>query len=412
MHELPASFLWPAYDRGSIANLPATLGRLLGVSEGWASPGLAIEAEGLQQTDYDRVAVVVLDGLGWNRWSARSGRVADTWEQRLAGLAHGVWPLTSVAPSTTSVATTCLLGNGATPIEHGLLGYTARLPDPGLIANLLFWRPAHGPGGVGSLEDWGVRPEGFLPHPSLFEVLGRGGVSSRVFMPSDIASSPLSRAQMRGVEISGFLNFVDGLELMRRWLGERSERSLGYLYLPDLDGLSHRDGPAGANGEAVLGAILEQLARTLAELAASPGGDRTLVLVTADHGHAATPRDQAVSMDRMPGIAELLAYPPAGEPRHVYLYARAGAAEDLVQACTEAFGAEFAVLAGGRAVAAGLYGPPGRAHPQARARVGDVVMLARGAATFWNGVPAAYPLGMHGSLEPDEMRVPLMAFRV
>ena len=40
-----------------------------------------------------------------------------------------------------------------------------------------------------------------------------------------------------------------------------------------------------------------------------------------------------------------------------------------------------------------------------------MVALARGGASFWDEAPDTVLLGMHGSLDPDEMLVPLIAFR-
>ena len=72
---------------------------------------------------------------------------------------------------------------------------------------------------------------------------------------------------------------------------------------------------------------------------------------------------------------------------------------------------EFVVLDGAEALAAGLYGDPARLHPDAARRVGDVVLLAKGAHFMWDkDIPN--PLrGLHGSLTEDEMFVPLIGLR-
>jgi hypothetical protein len=133
------------------------------------------------------------------------------------------------------------------------------------------------------------------------------------------------------------------------------------------------------------------------------------LLVTADHGLQATPPHASRRLGEVDGIGPLLAARPGGEPRHVYLYARPGAGPDLRAAASQALGPDFVVLDGGEARAAGLYGDPSRAHPEAGARVGDVVVLARGGATLWPDDADVVLPGMHGSLEPDEMLVPLLA---
>ena len=418
MAPLPARFVRPAYEDASVLNLPATIGAALGVRTGWRTAPLAACGDAIMprldgHAPWDRVVLVLLDGFGWDRWTAAIGEEAAPLADRLDTLGGAVHRITSVAPSTTSVATTSLLGNGASPIEHGLVGFSARLRVPGLVANLLFWRPEHGPGG--SLDAWGIAPETFVARPSIFAVLRAAGVAATAFMPTSIADSPLSRAAMQGAESYPWVNVDDALHGVAEWMHADAPRGFAYLYVPDLDTLSHRDGPEGGAGRASLASIAERLGAWL-DATAAKARARTLVLMTADHGHAATPPEQAHTLQ--PGapeddaILQMLASPPGGEARHVYLYALAGAQRELEEACESRLGASFAVMSGEAAVDAGLYGPPERAHPDGRARIGDVVLLAKGGATFWWSAPDRFPLGMHGSLEPAEMYVPLVAFQV
>lgn len=410
MLDLPPDLLFPAYGRGSIAELPATIGAALGVTDGWAGPTLAAAAPVLEDGPYDRVVMFLIDGLGWDRWQATAGPVAAL-RDRVEPLRGVSACLTSVAPSTTAAATTTLLGDGTAPAGHGMLGYTARLPRLGQVANLLFWRPEYAPRSGESLEAWGIRPEGFLRRPSLFEVLGREGVASHVVMPRAIARSPLSRAQMSGASVAGSFHLDDALHQLDARLASAEGRAFGYLYLDEIDGLGHRDGPGGAAGGAVLGAIAARLGTWLDDRADRDTGT-TLAIVTADHGHIGTDAAAYATWSEDPRLADLVTSPPGGEPRHLYLYARTGAAAELEAACSDVYGDRFAVMGGDAALGAGLYGPPGAWHPEARARIGDVVLLARGGATFWLEVPDDPPLGMHGSLSPAEMQVPFAAFRL
>ena len=415
MVELPPRFVRPAYAGGSIVNLPATIGTALGCDGPWIAPAVTAAEAVATELRYDRVVLVLLDGLGWNRWRAAAGDAAAPLAERLDTFGGAAWRITSVLPSTTSVATTTLLGNGAAPIEHGLVGYSVRLPTPGLVANLLFWRPEHGPGATGSLEEWGVVPEQFLARPSIFTILEGAGVRTRAFMPAAIArGSPLTRASMPGVDGYAWVGLDDALHGLETWLGAQRDRAFAYLYVPDLDTLSHRDGPFGAAGRAALAGLAQRMGSWLDRVAAA-GGGRTLVLITADHGHAATPVEQGWMLEDGTALGaatlDMLSYPPAGEPRHVYLYARAGAGAELLDACRSRFGDAFVVLDGAAAIEAGLYGPPERAHAAASGRIGDVVLLARSGATFWSEPPDRHPVGMHGSMEAEEMEVPLLAFR-
>lgn len=407
---LPSTFVVPRYEGASIANLPATLGHLFGLRQGWASPPLDEALLSSFGTDIEQVALVLVDGLGWQR-------LHEQLEQDDAGFgalldAHGVAfaPLTSVAPSTTSVATTVLWGNGAAAAELGMLGYQFLLPALGVVANLLFWHPAGQAGArYGSLESWGVAPETFLPTPSLAQVLRRGGVAVHSLIPYAYAHSPLSRMQQRGAEVTGYLSSTDMWLKLERHV-QRATRGYTYAYYPFFDSLGHRDGVQGDFFPYLWQDFTAQLARFVRQLGRGRSG-RTLLLLSADHGHVVTPPSARRSWQSVPDLLERTLL-PGGEPRHLYLYTQDGDKVALLEALRQELGEAFAVLDGKELLAAGLYGDPGRAHPQAQRRLGDIVVLAKGPSYLWNARDEGVMLGMHGGLEPEEMVVPLIALRV
>ncbi len=406
--------MWPRYEAGSLVNLPPTVGRLLGVDAEWRSAPLPLAAEA---SGVRHVVILLVDGLGFlklQRLVAAGDAGLMDLLARYGGLADGALPqpITSVSPSTTTAATTVIQTDGSAPGALGILGFTQRLPSLGLVANMLLFHPAYDRGAhLGDLERWGVTPEGMRGAPSLYRLLARADVRGHSFAPASIYRNPLSRMQFEGSELHGYVDWVDMLTL----LGEHMERTAGekaftYAYMPDFDSLMHRDGEESPSVARLFGAFVPQLARLLEGL--SPAArEGTLVLVTADHGHISTPREQQRYLDDHPELRRLLGTREAGEPRHVFLYAAAGAAAELQAAATDALGDVFVVMRGADALAAGLYGDPARLHPEADRRVGDVVLLAKGNATLWANAEQARLLGMHGSLEREEMLVPLLALR-
>lgn len=404
---LGPDLLPPAYGEGSLTRLPPTVGRLLGVDAPWRAEPLA---HPLLTERYERVVVLLLDGLGFELLRANAEAVGLTPLLQRYGQELGS-PLTSVAPSTTAVATTVLAGTGAAPGELGFFGFSQYMPGPRLMANVLFWREATERGLGRSLEGSGYPARRALPTPTIHQLLGESGVHSHVFQPVDIVGSPLSRIQHAGAAVTGYAGWVDLLRL----LGEHLEASVGrrgytFAYVPDLDTLMHRDGPASPTVVPWLTEFLTALHRTLAGLS-QRARRKTLLLITADHGHHAVPPSEASFLSRSRSVGRLLRLPMGGEPRHAYLYARRGQEDALLDACLVLFGDRFRVVRGSDALTAGLYGDPARLHPEAAQRVGDVVLLARGSSTLWHApAPAgrSLPLGMHGSLTPAEMLVPLL----
>lgn len=402
---LPAGAVAPRYGGRSLVNLPPTVGRLLGVEEGWRAP--PVDEAALPAGPCERVLVLVVDGLGWDRLRRRlehdDGGFAGLWERWGSSAA----PLTSVAPATTSVATTALLGDGAGPAETGQLGYTYLLPELGLVANMLFWRPAHRPAALaGELEAWGLRPEGFLPTRTSAEVLAAARVPMRAWLPAAYARSPLSRMQLRGAEVAGYLSDADLFAQLAGWADATAgRRAYGYAYYPHFDALAHRDGSDAPSWDAQWEAFVADLRRFLVALSA-PARRGLRLLLVADHGHVPCPPGRRRDLRDAPAVTAASAVRPGGEPRHLYLYARGGAAGELRDAARAALGEDFLVLDGAEALAAGLYGDPARAHRDAPRRLGDVIAIARRDASAWDDdVPV---LGMHGALEPADMLVPLL----
>lgn len=409
--ELPASFVWPRYGGASIANLPAALGGLLGADAGWDGPALDAELTASFGARPERVILLLVDGLGWLRLRRQLEQDDAGFTALLA--AHGLAfaPLTSVAPSTTSVATTVLLGSGAAPAQLGLLGYAFLLPALGVIANMLFWHPAgEAKPRSGSLEGWGIAPEGFLPTPSLAQNLARGGASMRALLPAAYHASPLSRMQLRGASVEGYLASTDLWLKLEAWLAAEPAPALCYAYYPHFDALGHRDGVEAPFFADLWQDFTAQLARFLRRAAPRERG-RTLLLLTADHGHVVTPLGARRTFQSVPGLLAR-ALLPGGEPRHSYLYARGEEAGGLLELLERELGEGFAVLDGRSALGAGLYGDPARAHPEAARRLGDAVVLGRGPNHLWDERHRGAMLGMHGGLEPEEMLVPLVALRL
>ena len=95
-----------------------------------------------------------------------------------------------------------------------------------------------------------------------------------------------------------------------------------------------------------------------------------------------------------------------GRARHVY--AKSGAAADVLATWRSVLGDAGWVVPGEQAIAEGWFGPLG---PHVADRIGDVVVAARGSAAVTRTV--AEPMisklpGQHGSLSAEEQLIPLL----
>ena len=410
---LPEQYVLPRYGGRCIANLPPTIGHLLGVERGWVGPPLEQELWAGLGDGVERVVFLLVDGVGWRRlW-----QVVAQQDAQLLPLLHSwgasIFPITTISPATTSVATTTLWGNGALPAEHGMLGYSFLLGEHSALSNMLFWKPVgRGEGGYGELLKWDIKPETFLPTPSIAQVLAKQRVTTTSIIPQAITKSPLSRMQMREAKIYGYLNDTDLWLNLRFWLKESSgKRAYCYLYYPDFDTFSHRDGPDAMSWVALWHSFRFHWQRLMSDLSAQ-ARKKTLLIVSADHGHVFSPVTKRYLLRDQPALTRHFSLMSGGEPRHSYIYARPGHKEAIRDYYDAHLADHFHLLEAADALQAGLYGSTTRPHPDAERRIGEFVLLSKGGYTLWHQTPKKSLLGMHGSLEPEEMIVPFIAMRL
>jgi len=372
----------PRYGERSLAELvPALLG-VVG-AEGFT------EAPRLGLGTARSACLLLVDGLG-DELIAANADVAPT----LA--AHRAAALTTCYPSTTATSITSI-GTGLAPGEHGVVGYLWE-PYPGAegLLNALRWQFQ---GRESSALDI-IVPEQAQPELTAFERAAASRLSVTVVSAPFYRDSGLSRMALRGGRFAGaptWGTLVDGVvEALR-------EPGFVYAYVSELDTTGHTLGPSSPGWRAQL-ALVDQLVATLAEQL--PAGS-TLV-VTGDHGMVTTTEEDHVSLDRRP---DLLAGVRAigGEPRARYVYARPGAAGDVLAAWREALGEHAWVISTEQAVADGWFGP--KVTEQAIPRMGDVIAAARGTSVLVR--PDVEPRlsimrGHHGSLTPAEQLIPLI----
>jgi len=176
------------------------------------------------------------------------------------------------------------------------------------------------------------------------------------------------------------------------------------VYHGDLDGTGHVFGvgsDAWYNQLAHVDKLAEQLAGAL------PSG--TCMYVTADHGMVDIGPDDKLDVDQQPDLRSGLAL-LGGEPRARHLYARRGAAADLLATWREVLGDRAWVMSRDEAIKEGWFGP---VDAGMTSRIGDVVVAPGGslAIVATRAEPRESALtGMHGSLTPSEQLVPALLY--
>lgn len=371
--------LLPRYGAGTLADvLPAALAAL-----GEPATGAPL---GLPPAR--AVGVLLVDGLGAELLAAHA---ADA--PFLASLADS-GPLTTGFPSSTSIAITSL-GTGLPPGAHGTVGIAFRA-DGELLDSLKWVR--HDPADHADLREL-LPPESVQPAPTAFERAAAAGIGTTVVSARAFRDSGLTRSALRGARYRGVHALGDLAAGMIEALAGPGRR-LCYGYHADLDGLGHLHGPGSLPWRAQLAAV-DRVAALVAEHL-PPGA---VLVVTADHGMVRVQRtyDADTDHDLRRGVLLL-----GGDPRARHVYARAGAAADVLAAWRAVLGADAHVLSRDEAVAAGWFGPVADGVLD---RIGDVVVAARGSAAVMR--TAAEPdlaklTGQHGAFTAAEQLVPLL----
>ena len=392
----------PERDRRCFDQLPATLERILiGRTPAYGTPlDEPFLAEGA-----DRVVLVYLDAFGWSFFEQLADR--DLLRQaRSEGL---VTQLTSQFPSTTTshVAT---IHTGLPVSEHGLYEWHQLEPAlERLITPLLFCFAGDNRRDTlaGVLD-----PADLYPASGLYQRLAAAGVESSTVHPEEVNGSTASSVLLESVEGLSYSSVEQAYELAAKALAA-AERTYAVVYLPHADSLMHELGP---EDPATL-ATFDYLLSALAETTFPPG---TLVLLTSDHGMTPVEPARTIYVNQLwPELSGLLAQgadrkplAPAGSCRDLFLHVRPGELRRAQEGLAARLEGTAVVLTTDELIAAGAFAPPG---DRLRARLADLVVLPRhGEAVYWYepGRFVQHLRGQHGGLSPEEMEIPLVAWRV
>ena len=376
------------------------------------------------------LVMVLVDGLGWQMLRERAGHAPNL--RRL--LADSDY-LHTCAPSTTAAALTTL-ATGVYPGAHAMVGYAVR--DP-LLRGQLAAGHMPGPGDVFDLITFKNSSHDPLTWQSVPTLIERANAKANAGYGPQLGAVSIGRSKFAGSGLSlaawrGFKHIgVDALD-QRPYQAYRAIKEgakLVYLYVGELDHAGHNHGwhsDKWLEALEALDAMVGQLLRRL------PAGTR--IVLTADHGMVDTNRRHRIDLAKEKELAkDVVAV--AGESRFLQLYvpddvASAPAAgspglgvagprgdggvvensgrEELAQSVAK----RWAEFLGDRAIWVGTDPSPlmGPLSPGARAAVGDVLVALNDNWTVVDSrvqsFHATQLIGVHGSLTPVELEVPLI----
>lgn len=406
--DLGSDALHPYYGGYSLLNLTTSLCRWLEGPD-LPHPPLGIEEIGALADDVLQVIFVLVDAVSLERFREWLRQEACGLEP-LLGRGH-LAPLTSVVPATTSTALTTLW-TGRSPAEHGILGYELFLREYGLIANMITYSPMAFEGMTGALRFAGLGPKAASPVATIAPDLARAGIETHVYLHTSIRDSGLSRVLYAPAEMHGYDAPEQLWESVGALAGQRIDhRRLIWVYYGHVDTLSHRLGPRSDHAGSDFARLTRTMVKSLVDGFTSPVADRTLLIMTSDHGQIDTPEDPRFHLRLHPAVVRRLHMNPTGENRFSYLYLRPGKVSGLVSYFEKTWPNDFRLVVPAKALKAGLFGP-GEPAEVARDRLGDLMAIAQGHSYLWWASKDNPFLGRHGGLSEQEMVVPLLAARL
>jgi hypothetical protein len=401
----------PDYDGGGLVNVASTVLELCGARTPSDPPPLRGVDPALLE-GVRNVLLVLCDGLGSGQLQ-RLAKAGDTpflariLDRAARGDAAQLIEATTIFPSTTAAAITTLQ-TATTPQEHGNIAYFLWLEEFAVVAQMLRWGPAAQRRGS-FFDDRAIDPRTYAKVPSIHKAIRDHGGRSYIVEPELFRNEAMTRMHAAEAAYVGYLlPSTMGVRVKQLLDGRALDDSPMYIYAywAGVDTVAHWYGPRGPEHAAEAALLDRDLERAL--------GDRdvgdTLVIVTADHGHASVDPDRLVDLEADRELRALLRNPIAGEPRLVFLHT--DRADDVKAYLEHAYPGTFVLIDRDEAIEAGLFG---RGDPTlARKRIGEVLALIgadRGATVVRVDGQTVLHRGSHGGMTGDEMRIPVLLWR-
>jgi hypothetical protein len=363
--------------------VPAGIGGRATIDQLMPSVGAALGAEGFENTlalpSAPRYVVFLVDGLGLDLLREHADAAPF-----LASL-HNVDDVVCGVPSTTVTSLTSL-GTGMRGGQHGMVGYTCRVPETGRRLNTLKW-------------DQPLDPTVWQPYPTVLQRLGDLGISASSVNDAKFEGTGLTVCSQRGVPFHGVNSVYERLDVVVDVI-ESSPRSVTYAYESRLDHTGHSKGCTSPEWREMLTTIDTELAELRDELPPD-----TVLVVTADHGMIDLPMENRFDVDATPRLLDDVTM-LAGEARFRHVYTRPGAADEVAARWLDELGDRVAIRT--HADLQEWFGP---VSPSVAGRIGDVVVASLGDFGVFSSREFAIEMkmtGFHGSITEPELRIPVL----
>ena len=296
--------------------------------------------------------------------------------------------LTAGFPSTT-VASLTSIGTGLVPGQHGMVGYTVKVPssgNPGRLLNGLKW-------------DERVDPLYWQPKPTLFEQASAAGISVAHIASARYEHTGFSEAALRGAQFYRADSFEEQVFQLSQILN--SSPIFVYMYVNNLDVAGHTKGVGSPEWCAALKSI-DNFVKSICEVLPKD----SVLRITGDHGMINADEHILIDDQLAQGI-DLI----GGEPRARHLYMAKQNIEEVAFRWKEFLGERVTVLTRDESILLGYF--DANSSDIAYERIGDLVVIAHQNLILVDPARVKEEAGMighHGGISNEERQVPLISF--
>ena len=370
--------------------LPRNLGQTGDVGFGLAdlsqsifsSLGLPDTINSLHLPESRRTCLLLVDGLGAEALQ-KFGSVHPVFQHVIA-----LPDLRSDFPSTT-VTNLSSLGTGKSAGEHGMVGYTVRVPNsgnPGRLLNGLKW-------------DERVDPLSWQKIPTLFERAAEQGISVSSIGEKRYQNTAFTTAALRGARYLGANRPPEIVTHIKIALAEPG--SFAYVYVNGLDAAGHKAGVGSDKWLLALEAVGDLILQIVNQLPKN-----TQFFITADHGMV-NPEEKIILGRDNPLMNYVTLV--GGEPRARHIYLEPGSETDVTSLWREFLRDQAVIHTKQEAISAGLFGE--NVSDACFDRIGDLIAIPSENVLFIDPTridQESAMVGHHGGLTNTEVVIPLL----
>ena len=339
---------------------------------------------------YDHYVFVLVDALGLNlQHRFPEGGFFSRYFRR---------QLVSIFPSTTAAALTSI-ASGAEPAQHGITGWWTYFREISrTIAPILFRERDTGI----PADELGLTMSDLIPVGSRLPLLFR---ETRSFVDKSIAHSEYSEWSRSGTGVTPFRSVPSAMRKLARHVHKLRSASYSYMYISQVDTLSHTHGYDSHETAEAIARIDKQLMWLRQSL---PNSAR--IVVTADHGQVNIGKEAWFAVHEHDRLMSYLSVPPSGEPTAPCFHVIPGREADFRNYFENSpFSRYFTLITSAEADELGIYGSAPLSEAM-KLHLGTFIGIAAEPAAIEYVAAGRQPkghVGQHGGMRPGEMHVPL-----